>query len=59
MTKDGKNIFPTKPFERKGAEEFIKAAKHNDYNYIREVLRDDRFYVFEYDAVKFLICINL
>ena len=42
---------PLQPYQRKGSEAFIKAAKSGSADIIRSYLNKDSSYVFECDAV--------
>jgi FOG: Ankyrin repeat len=42
-------VFSSKPYERPGSYEFIKAAKFGDYKKISNMLRKNPFYVYDYD----------
>lgn len=44
-------LFPCKPFDRQGSYAFIKAAKYGDQETVEQYLKEDRFYIFEYDQV--------
>ncbi len=45
-------LFPCKPFDRSGSYAFIKAAKYGDQETVEQYLKEDRFYIFEYDQVR-------
>jgi len=47
-----KKLFPSKAFEKQGSYAFIKAAKYGDQETVEQYLKDDRFYIFEYDQIK-------
>ena len=45
-------IFPTKPFELRGSEDFFDAVKFNDINVIRQALEKDNHYLIQFDYFK-------
>ena len=42
-------VFPTRPFELRGSEEFIDAVKFNDIDMIKQGLRRSKDYLIQYD----------
>ena len=45
-------IFPNKPFELRGSEDFFDAVKFNDINVIRQALEKDEHYLIQFDYFK-------
>ena len=45
-------IFPTKPFELRGSEEFFDAVKFNDINVIKQALEKSEKYLIQFDYFK-------
>ena len=45
-------IFPTKPFELRGSEDFFDAVKFNDINTVKQALRRDAHYLIQFDYFK-------
>eukprot|EP01016_Furgasonia_blochmanni_P004445 TRINITY_DN11729_c0_g1_i4.p1 TRINITY_DN11729_c0_g1~~TRINITY_DN11729_c0_g1_i4.p1 ORF type:complete len:636 (+),score=71.87 TRINITY_DN11729_c0_g1_i4:81-1988(+) len=45
-------VFGSRPFERPGSWEFIRAAKRGDWKTIGKMLRANRYYVFDYDHIE-------
>lgn len=44
-------VFSYKPFQKAGSHEFISACKQNDIFRIEELLKQNRFFVFDFDYV--------
>jgi hypothetical protein len=53
----GRKIFPKNPVEREGSFLFLKLAKKGDYDGVREGLSANRFYVYEFDYVRKVLCV--
>ena len=45
-------IFPTKPFELRGSEDFFDAVKFNDINVIKQALEKNDHYLIQFDYFK-------
>ena len=45
-------IFPTKPFELRGSEDFFDAVKFNDINVVKQAVKKDEHYLNQFDYFK-------
>jgi len=45
-------VFPTKPFELRGSEDFFDAVKFNDINVVKQALEKDDHYLIQFDYFK-------
>ena len=45
-------VFPTKPFELRGSEDFFDAVKFNDINLVKQALQKDKNYLIQFDYFK-------
>jgi len=45
-------IFPSKPYEKKGAFAFMRVVKSGDFYGVQEFLQQNKYFVFEYDPIK-------
>ena len=45
-------VFPTKPFELRGSEDFFDAVKFNDINVVKQALQKDENYLIQFDYFK-------
>ena len=44
-------VFPNQPYEREDSKAFIKYAKLGEYDKVRQLLKGNRYLVYEYDTV--------
>ncbi len=42
---------PTKPYDRPGSHKFINAAKSGDLETIKRMLKQNRYFVYDYDHI--------
>lgn len=45
-------VFPSHPHERKRSTEFFKAVKENDYIGVLFMLKDCKYYLYDFDVTK-------
>ena len=45
-------VFPTRPFELRGSEDFFDAVKFNDINVVKQALEKDDHYLIQFDYFK-------
>jgi hypothetical protein len=50
--RENKNVFPSKPYERKDAYPFIRCVKSGDYQTARAFVTENKYLVFDFDPVR-------
>lgn len=45
-------IFPSKPYEKKGSFAFMRVVKSGDFYAVQDYLQQNKYFVFEYDPIK-------